>query len=94
MFSFEMRGCLSVFLILFLLLFLALKLWFVFAIILIIYIAKNFITSVNFNINVKKKEQEMNYEPKKGEVYKVCPFCGQSVKRSASKCPNCGGIIE
>ncbi|MDD3237489.1 MAG: zinc ribbon domain-containing protein [Candidatus Gastranaerophilales bacterium] len=93
MYKFQIQGCLPVLLILGLLLFIALKLWFLIAIVVFIYLIKNFIAKLNINIELKKKEKEANYAPNKGEVYKVCPVCGKNVKRSAEKCPNCGSDL-
>lgn len=90
MYKFEIQGCLPVLILGSLLIFIAFKLWFLIAIIILIYLVKNFVAQIKINIELKKKEKEINYAPNKGEVYRVCPDCGTSVKRSSDTCPNCG----
>lgn len=41
------------------------------------------------NVVKHKEEKEKNFEPEIGEVYKVCPYCGNNVKRNATYCPHC-----
>ncbi len=94
MYRLQIQGCLPLFLILLLLLFIGIKLWFVFAIIILFYVVQNIISSVNIQMKLKQKEKETHYEPQKGEVYKVCPTCGISVKRSVDKCPQCGNDLD
>ena len=36
-----------------------------------------------------KHENEQNYTPQMGEVYKVCPYCNAKVKVNAKACPVC-----
>lgn len=38
----------------------------------------------------KLRMSEMNYEPKTGEVSKICPNCNNDVRRSAKVCQYCG----
>lgn len=94
MYKVELQGCLPVFIVLALFLFIAFKLWFLIAIFLIIYLLRNFVSAINLNIKLKQKEKEEHYEPHRGEVYKVCPYCNINVKRSVEKCPKCGNPLD
>lgn len=37
----------------------------------------------------RQQYSEINYEPKNGEVFKVCPYCNAKVKVSTMTCPRC-----
>ena len=41
------------------------------------------------NVVKHNEEKEKSFEPEIGEVYKVCPYCGNNVKRNATYCPHC-----
>lgn len=97
MYKIQIQGCLPIIIILMILsfvFFVALKLWLVFAVLLLIYLMRNFIQSAVNKVQLTKEEKEKNYTPHKGEVYKICPYCGSSIKRTAEKCPHCGGSID
>ena len=79
-------SCISglILLILFILFF---KLWvFLFLIILIIPFIKNCYKALKES---KEKQERLNYQPKDGETYKVCPFCSAKLKRDEIFCFNC-----
>ena len=79
-------GCLSALflLILFILFF---KLWvFLFLLVLIIPFVKNCCQILK---ETKEKEKRLNYEPKDGETYKICPYCSTKLRRDETFCFNC-----
>lgn len=70
-------------------LFLVKELWWLItgiAIVVIIAYYANLIYKAIISNQVEKQE---NYEPKMGEVYKVCPYCNSKVKVTATCCPVC-----
>ncbi|MBQ2644462.1 hypothetical protein IJG14_02670 [bacterium] len=75
-------------------LFFKLKLYYVLGIIVLIAIIYNFYKKTRVKIKEYKEEKEKNFEPEIGEVYKVCPYCGKDVKRSARLCPHCKNLLE
>lgn len=94
MYKIELKGCLPILLITFFIIFIAFKLWFLIVLIFLFFIFKNTIMEIIHNIRQKQLEKEMSYHPEKGEVYKICPYCGRNVKRSCEKCPNCGNKLD
>lgn len=93
MFRFEIRGCLP-FLFLFFVLFIFFKLWYLIVLLVFAAIAVSIISQFKSYIQLKKKEKEQSYEPQKGEVYKICSYCGAKVKRSSETCPQCGNSLN
>lgn len=75
-------------------LFFKLKLYYVIFFIIILAFVYNLYIRAKNKIKTRKEEQERNYEPEIGEVYKVCPFCGNDVKRSAKICPHCQNKLD
>lgn len=75
-------------------LFFALKLYYVVGAIILIILVYHFINAAKAQIKYKKEEKERNFEPKINEVYKICPYCGNDVKRSASICPHCNNKLN
>lgn len=75
-------------------LFFALKLYYVVIILLILGLAYNLYQQTKLKIQTKKEEKERNFEPEIGEVYKVCQFCGNDVKRSVNICPHCKNKLD
>ena len=93
MYKIEIQGCLP-FLILFLILFFVLKLWYLIVLFILVLLAVGVVKELQYKFILKQKEKEQNYTPNKGEVYKLCRFCGAKVKRSAEKCPQCGHSLD
>lgn len=93
MYKIQIQGCLP-FLIIFIFLFIVLKLWIVLVLFIFAALIYSFVSQLIYRIALKKKEMEQNYTPNKGEVYKICPFCGINVKRTAKTCPQCGHSLE
>lgn len=91
MYKIEFKGCLIITLLLAFIIFAIFKLWFLLVLIALFFIFKDYLNIVKTNIKHKEREKEIKYEPEKGEVYKICPYCGIKVKRSCEKCPQCGG---
>ncbi len=89
MYKFEIQGCLSFLLIIAVIIFLTAKLWWVIVGLAVVAIVYYYARLTYLAVIQKNKEAEMNYEPKEGEVFKVCPFCGAKVKVSAPVCPRC-----
>ena len=79
---------------LFVWLFIKLKLYYLVAFIILIAIIFHFYKKTKTRIEEYKEEQERNFEPEIGEVSKICPCCGQNVKRSAKTCPHCKASFE
>ncbi len=94
MYKIEIKGCLIISLILFFIIFALLKLWYLVVLVVLVFIFRDYINTVKINIKEKEREKEINYEPEMGEVYKICPYCGQKVKHSQMKCPNCNNDLE
>lgn len=92
MYRFEVRGCLP-FLFLFFVFFVLFKLWYLIILLIFAVVVMNVISQIKYNLELKKKEQEQNYEPQKGEVYKICAYCGAKIKRYAETCPQCGRSV-
>ncbi|MCR5260988.1 MAG: hypothetical protein K6C94_04045 [Candidatus Gastranaerophilales bacterium] len=86
-------GCL-LWTVLFVWLFVKLKLYYVVAFLILFALAYNFYKQTKVKIKEHQEEQERNYEPEMGEVYKVCSCCGNSVKRSAKICPHCKNSLD
>jgi len=82
-------GCL-IWTILLIWVFFALKLYYVVFFIILFAIIYNIFKRIKIKIQNQKIIDEMNFEPKMGEVSKICPSCGKDVRRSADVCPNCG----
>lgn len=74
--------------------FVALKLYIVVGILIIIALIYNFINNARRKYEIHQAEKEKNYEPEMGEVYKICPYCGKDVRRSAKICPHCNRPLE
>lgn len=94
MYKIEIKGCLIISLILFFIIFALLKLWYLVVLVVLVFIFRDYINTVKINIKEKEREKEINFEPEMGEVYKICPYCGQKVKHSQTKCPNCNNDLE
>lgn len=75
-------------------LFFALKLYYIIFAIIIIAFAYNLYLKLKANVVKHNEEKEKNFEPEIGEVYKVCPYCGNNVKRGATYCPHCNTKFE
>ncbi len=88
-YRFDITGCLTLLIILFFLVFLFTKLWWLVAIIVLIYIINTYIASFRQKIAQKKAEQD-TFKPEMGQSYKICPYCGEKVKVTDLKCPKCG----
>lgn len=85
-------GCL--FSILWIWLFFTLKLYYlVFGVLILIaafvifFICKN-----KYKVHIENKEK--SFEPEIGEVYKICPYCNNDVKRSTKICPHCKSELK
>lgn len=89
MYSVQLPGCLILLLIVLAGVFLVKKLWMLFVGFAAIMIAIYYFNLIMNMYKEKQKEKAAAYEPKHGEVYKVCPYCNSMVKVSADTCPNC-----
>lgn len=88
-YRFDITGCLTVLIILFFLVFLFTKLWWLVAIIVLIYLINTYIAAFQQKMAQKKAEQE-KFKPEMGQSYKVCPYCGEKVQVTELRCPKCG----
>ena len=86
-------GCLLL-TILFVWLFIKLKLYYLIAFVVLLAVAYNFYNKTKMKIEEHREEKERNYEPEIGEVSKICPCCGQNIKRSAKTCPHCKASFD
>lgn len=86
-------GCL-LWIILFVWIFIKLRLYYIVFFLIIIAIAHYIYSQTKNKIKEHIEEKEKNFEPEMGEVYKICPCCGNSVKRSAKICPHCKNPLE
>lgn len=75
-------------------LFIALKLYYVVGFFVFLAIVYNIYIKAKKKFEIRNEQKERNYEPEIGEVYKICPYCGNDVKRSAKVCPHCRKNIE
>ncbi len=89
MYKIEIQGCLSLLLITAVIFFIIVKLWWLTAGIAAAGIIYYYSKLIYYNIVNKKNEAEMSYEPKNGEVFKICPYCNAKAKVSAVSCPKC-----
>lgn len=89
MYRIELSGCLTSILIFLLILFLVKELWWVFVGLAIVLIVAYYANMIYRIIMQKKDEEDKNYTPQMGEVYKVCPYCNAKVKVTAAACPVC-----
>jgi len=87
MYKIEIQGCLSSIFILALVIFIIAKLWWLIVGLVIIAIVYYYSRLVYLTITEQKNQAETNYEPKDGEVFKVCPYCNTKVRVSAISCP-------
>lgn len=71
-------------------LFFELKLYYVVIAFVLFLILLNIFNQTKNKIDNVRNEREKNFEPKPGETYKVCPSCGNDLKRDCTKCPHCG----
>lgn len=85
-------GCLF-FTIILVWLFVKLKLYYILGFLILLALAYKFFQKTKVKIAEHKEEKEKNFEPEIGEVYKICPYCGNNVKRSANVCPHCKNQI-
>ncbi|MGN0005116.1 MAG: hypothetical protein ACI37Z_04010 [Candidatus Gastranaerophilaceae bacterium] len=81
-------GCL-LWTVLFVWIFIALKLYYVVGFLIFLAIVYNVISKAKNKYYERKEQKERDFQPEIGEVYKVCPYCGNDVKRSAKICPHC-----
>ncbi len=88
-YRFDITGCLTVLLVLAFIVFLVTKLWWVVAIIVLIWMVNTFIAVFMQKLEQKKAENDA-FNPELGQSYKVCPYCGEKVKVTELKCPKCG----
>ncbi|MBR6164011.1 zinc ribbon domain-containing protein [bacterium] len=88
-YKFEITGCLTALIILTFIVFLMTKLWWLVAIMVLIWMVNTFITVFLQKLEQKKAEKE-KFNPEIGQSYKVCPNCGEKVKVTDLKCPYCG----
>lgn len=89
MYRIEFPGCLTAVLILILLGYLIKELWWLIVGIIIILIVLYYANLIYQNILDKNAEKDADYNPKMGEVYKICPYCSSKVKVTATYCPAC-----
>lgn len=89
MYRFEIQGCLTIFFVICIFIFLIAKLWWLIVGLSVIGIVYYYSKLAYENISQNGLSDNKNYEPKEGEVYKVCPSCNAKVKVSATTCPRC-----
>ncbi len=89
MYRVELSGCLIPLIIFVLIIFIVKELWWLIVGVSIILIVAYYANMIYKLFADKQKENEINYKPAMGEVYKVCPYCNTKVKVTASTCPNC-----
>ncbi len=94
MYKIEIQGCLSLLLIAAVIFFIIAKLWWLIVGIAVVAIVYYYSKLAYYTIVNKNNEAEMNYEPKDGEVFKVCPYCNAKVKVSAMTCPRCKAALN
>jgi len=70
--------------------FFKLKLYYVVFAVILFAIFYNIFSQIKSGIKQQKINQERNFEPQMGEISKICPACGNDVRRSTSICPHCG----
>ena len=87
--QFSPIGCLF-WLIIFTWIFFALKLYYLIFALVIAAVCFNIYHRIKGYKEQQERISELNYEPKPGEVSKICPSCNKDVKRSATVCPFCG----
>lgn len=85
----EFLGCLISILILAIVFAIIKEFWWLIVGIIIISIVAYYAKLIYETIKNKSIENEINYNPEMGEVYKVCPFCNTKVKVTETTCPNC-----
>ena len=88
-YRFDITGCLTLLIILAFIVFLVTKLWWVVAIMFVIWLVNMYIATIQEKLAQKKAEKEA-FNPEPGQSYKVCPYCGEKVKVTELKCPKCG----
>jgi len=74
--------------------FITLKLYYVVIFLIVFALAYHLYRQTKVKIKEHQEEKERNFEPEMGEVYKICPHCGNSVKRSAKICPHCKNPLD
>lgn len=89
MYKIEISGCFTFLLFCLLVLFLIKELWWliigiILAVIIFYYAKVIYNTFLN-----KNNEENKNYTPEMGEVYKICPYCNTKLKINATCCPVC-----
>ena len=89
MYRVELSGCLTLLIILAIVYFLVKELWWLFVGIALIIIVSYYSNLIYKTIVYKKQQDEQNYNPQMGEVFKVCPYCNSKVKVTAVTCPCC-----
>lgn len=94
MYKIEIPGCLITLLILFLTYHLIKELWWLIVGIILIIIVSYYARLIYLTIQQRKKEEQMNYNPDMGEVYKVCPYCNTAVKVTEKTCPCCNRALN
>lgn len=75
-------------------LFFALKLYYIIFAVIILAFVYNVYLRIKSNLKKYNEDKEKNFEPEIGEVYKLCPYCGNNVKRYATSCPHCNKKFE
>lgn len=88
-YRFDITGCLTVLIILMFIGFLLTKLWWLVAIMFLIWLINTFIAVFQQKL-AQKKTEKAAFNPEMGQSYKVCPYCGEKVKVTDLKCPKCG----
>ncbi len=94
MYKIEINGCLTSIFIILLILFLVKELWWFIAGIIIIAVIAYYGNLIYEIIREKQKNELENYNPKMGEVYKICPYCHTKVKVTAVTCPCCNRALN
>ena len=87
--SSEFLGCLVTILIIAITFAIIKEFWWLIVGIILICIVAYYAKLIYETIKNKHDDNERNYNPQMGEVYKVCPFCNTKVKVTETTCPNC-----
>lgn len=94
MYRVELSGCLTLLIMLTVVYFLVKELWWLFVGIALIIIVSYYANLIYKTIVYKKQQDEQNYNPQMGEVFKVCPYCNAKVKVTAVTCPCCNRALN
>ena len=85
----DISGCIISVLIFLLGIYLLKELWWLIVGIAIIIIVAYWGKRIYFLLKESKETNSSQYNPQMGEVFKVCPYCGNKMKVTETICPEC-----